>query len=123
MEPQYSYYRLESLGRAAIFVLPWPKAERVSEEVRAFLTEKFGGYTETLPGIFHGAWRNIATIHYDQHIRWEVAFAGKDRIDALCGFISYILQEIDEQCCYLSTGEDAWLVYPNQEPIPLPWKC
>lgn len=109
-------YNLQSLGRMAVFYIPSKKAiEKYYDiKIRDFLLKEFGACTATL-GNFCGWWKSDESgeMHYDEHIEFKVAFAGKERIPILVEFLGRIAKELGEECVYLETGEDAWLVYPK----------
>jgi len=114
-------YRLESLGRMAIFLLPSVKLMQQSspgatfeEVIRGFLLSRYGGFTQTA-GSISGFWRDQAGIeHYGEHREFKVGFVGKERIPELQEFLARIAGEMGEQCVYLETGEDAMLIFPDR---------
>lgn len=109
-------YKLQSLGRMAVFYIPSKKAreKNCDTEIRDFLLKEFGACTATL-GNFCGWWKSDESgeMHYDEHIEFKVAFVGKERIPILASFLAKVAKELNEECIYLETGEDAWLVYPE----------
>jgi hypothetical protein len=114
-------YEKVSLGRMAVFLLPSLKLKlrrqadgrTVEEHVHQFLLSHFDGYTAAT-GNIHGWWRNRGEEHYGEHREFKVAFAGKDRIAVLEGFLADVAVEICEQTIYIETGEDAWLIVPKR---------
>lgn len=111
-----------SLGRMAVFLLPVLKLEthavrgiKLKDAVHGFLLSKFNSYTAQDGHIF-GYWRDPRTDkeHYDVHRTYKVSFEGKDRIPLLEKFLADVATEIEEECIYLETGEDAWLIYPEE---------
>lgn len=109
-------YRLLSLGRMAVFYIPSRKAKEKGHdvEIRDFLLKEFGACTATL-GNFCGWWKSDESekIHYDENIEFKVAFVGKERIPILTSFLAKVAKNLGEECIYLETGEDAWLIYPK----------
>ncbi len=100
-------HRKKSLGRLATFLIPENKNSLVQEEITHFLTDNFDGFSISGPIIgyylkkFDGRYR-----------RYEVGFVGKERIPMLDDFIEMISRKIDEACIIVTTGEDAYLIYP-----------
>lgn len=109
-------HRLVSLGRMAVFYIPSLKAKNIGYEtkIRDFLLEEFGACTASL-GNFCGWWKSSSRkgVCYDEHIEFKVAFVGKERIPLLANFLAKVAKALNEECIYLETGEDAWLVYPG----------
>ena len=111
-------FRVESLGRMAIFLLPSLKLKQKKlgksheEIVHHFLMKHFAGYTASAGNIF-GFWRDDRTHreYYGEHKEYKVSFRGKDRVEMLQEFLSQLAGELNEDCIYLEYGEDAWLVY------------
>lgn len=115
--------RVTSLGRPAHFLLPakkWrefydvqgPNYKCLDQLVYDFLVANYGGYT--VRGPFHGIWKPTTDSSYTQELVMEikVSFEGKDRIPKLQEFLAYLCGLINEECIYLETGEDSWLVHP-----------
>ena len=42
----------------------------------------------------------------------KVSFRGKERIPKLQKFLAEICSVMREECIYLETGENSWLIYP-----------
>lgn len=111
-------FRVESLGRMAVFLLPSLKLKQkkrrqsIEEVVHLFLMKHFAGYTASAGNIF-GYWRDDQNgrEYYGEHKEYKVSFRGKDRVDTLQQFLSQLARDLDEDCIYLEYGEDAWLVY------------
>lgn len=116
--PKKPAFRIDSLGRMAVFLLPSLKLKRkkqgrnVEEIVHQFLLEHFDGYTASAGNIF-GFWRDPKSRRefYGEHKEYKVSFRGRDRVAMLQEFLSRLARELDEDCIYLEYGEDAWLVY------------
>jgi len=109
--------RIESLGRMAVFCIPAEKwnntsyhrdSKLVSELVDEFLTENYNGYN--VRGPIDGKWNG----HQEQMMEIKASFLGKDRIPKLQEFLADLCAFMEEQCIYLETGEDAFLVYPDE---------
>ncbi len=114
-------YRIEDLGRPAIFLLPKKKLKRkvgditVEEDLHKFLVKHFGAYTSsTIPSF--GFWRNAkkATI-FDECREYEVSFMGKERIPVLLKKLAQIAVIIKEKCIYIKAGQYSGLIYPIQK--------
>ena len=120
---QETPYKKESLGRPAKFLLPANKIldPKIREKIRNFLLENFGGYTETSSGVFIGCWKNKENISYDAHVEFRISFLGKERIPVLEQFLAKLARELDEECIYLETGEDAWLIYALKHNVSPAW--
>ena len=111
-------FRVESLGRMAVFLLPSLKLKQKKrgkphdELVHHFLMKHFAGYTASAGNIF-GFWRDEQTgrEYYGEHKEYKVSFRGRDRVEMLQRFLSQLAKELGEDCIYLEYGEDAWLVY------------
>lgn len=110
-------YRKQSLGRMAVFLLPSLKLKsrvrglgQLEQWVHNFLLAHYGGYTVTSGNIF-GYWRASGREFYGEHRLYTVAFLGKQRIPSLERFLARLARSMGEQCIYLETGEDAWLVF------------
>jgi hypothetical protein len=118
-------YRRESLGQMAVFLLPSLKLKQrgldglaVEDQIHRFLIGNFAGYTVETGNIL-GFWKDgQGREHYGEHRLFRVAFAGKDRIPVLEAFLARVATDIGEQSIYLETGEDAWLIYPDDGAAP-----
>lgn len=104
----------------AVFLLPSLKLKQrgpdglaVEDKVHRFLLGNFAGYTVETGNIL-GFWKDHAGHeHYGEHRLFRVAFAGEERMPALEAFLAGVAAEIGERSVYLETGEDAWLIYPD----------
>ena len=113
----------------AVFLLPSLKLKQrgddglaVEDRIHRFLIGNFAGYTVETGNIL-GFWRDQAgREHYGEHRLFRVAFAGESGLPALEAFLAEVAAEIGERSIYLETGEDAWLIYPDdgEEPEPGP---
>lgn len=111
-------YRIENLGRPAVFLLPshklqkeWKGGQTVEEWLRQFLLEQFGGFTSTLIPYF-GFWHGGTNAVYDECRRYEVSFIGPERIPMLLTQLATIARHIEEDCIYFTAGQYACLIYP-----------
>lgn len=113
-------YRKESLGRMAVFLLPSLQLKSrgadgtlLEERIHKFLLANFSAYTAQAGNIF-GYWKDRQGRDvYGEHKVYKVSFEGKDRIAVLETFLAEIAVDMGEECIYLETGEDAWLIYPD----------
>ena len=117
-------YTKQALGKPATFLLPLVKLRRewepgqgkqVAQAVEEYLLAHFGAYTAAAGNIF-GEWRDPKTgkVFYGDHREYSVAFEGKELIPLLERFIATVAVVISEECIYMTTGEDAWLIYPEK---------
>lgn len=112
-------YKIEDLGRPAIFLIPVKKLDieilgrTVEYRLRQFLIEKFGAFTASRIPSF-GFWKNTehAAIS-DECAIYEVSFVGKDKIPVLLRKLAEIAKDIDEECVYFKAGQYSCLVYPE----------
>ncbi len=107
--------RVESLGRPAVFFVPTIKIEGTDteKELEAHLVMHYGGYTKA-SGVFHGCWWNVdLTIISDMHVQYTVAFWGKEKVQPFLDYLGELATKLGEDCIYVETGEDAWLVFPD----------
>jgi len=102
----------ESLGRMAVFLLPLKKLDKsIERRVEQFLLNEYGGFTAR-PIDSTGWWKGAhGELHYDVHREYKASFIGKERIAKLDQFLAELARDMDEECIYVETGEDAWLVY------------
>ena len=113
-------FRLESVGRPALFLLPAEKmasdSSRHAIALSTFLKENFGSYTVQPHGTI-GTWTDPAgKIRRGEHSQYRVSFVGKDRINLLGQYLADLARSIGEESIYLETGEDAWLVRYSDNP-------
>ena len=112
-------YRIEDLGRPAMFLLPSHKlrmamgAATVEENLHQFLSKEFGAFTTaTVP--YFGFWRSANDqVAYDECRLYEVSFVGKERIPFLLEKLAEVAVAIEEECIYFKAGQYACLVYPK----------
>lgn len=117
-------HRRESLGRMATFLMPSLKLKTrladgttVEEYLHTVLMQSFGGYTAGSATLF-GFWRSDdGRDFYGEHREYKVAFEGKERIKELEVVIAAIARSVGEQCIYLETGEDAWLIFAEEHTL------
>ena len=116
--PDPTGYSRVSLGKPAMFLIPSakmydPARGNIAARIHQFLIATFGGYTAATGNIY-GWWiAEGRRLHYGEHRVFTVAFIGKERIPVLERFLADIARELDEDCLYLETGDDAWLIYPE----------
>src|SRR6188768_2628198 len=98
-------FRVESLGRMAVFLLPSLKLKQrkkpggVHEEiVHQFLMKNFGGYTASAGNIF-GFWRDekAGREWYGEHREYKVSFRGRDRLAMLQQFLARLAADLGEE--------------------------
>ena len=113
-------YRIEDLGRPAIFLIPARKLDwqymngRIRDHLHAFLIEHIGAFTTALIPQF-GVWTSAGDrIIYDECCQYEVSFVGKERISLLMRKLAMLARQIEEECIYFKAGEDACLIYPSK---------
>lgn len=115
-------FRVESLGRMAVFLLPSLKLKQrqklgltYEEIVHQFLMKNFGGYTASAGNIF-GFWRDekAGREWYGEHREYKVSFRGRNRVAMLQQFLSKLASDLDEDTIYLEYGEGAWLVHARE---------
>lgn len=111
-------YRIENLGRPAVFLLPSHKLRTevdgmtVEERLHQFLTMHFGAFTTTTVPYF-GFWRSSSQkLVYDECRQYEVSFVGKERIPELLTLLAWIAKVIEEDCLYVKAGQYSCLLYP-----------
>lgn len=115
--------KVVSLGRMAVFYIPATKwsnggytfrSKTIGTLVHEFLIGNYNGYT--VRGPFTGMWRPTKGVQPLQEEVMEVkaSFRGKDRIPKLQKFLAGMCKLMNEECLYLETGEDSWLVYPDE---------
>lgn len=111
-------YTLVDLGRPASFLIPvradkiyTPHGRPVMNDLRDFITDNFGGYTEaTIP--FFGIYRNKMRVFYDRCYCCKVSFAGKEKIPLLLEKLAEVARLLQEQCIYFEAGQYATLIFP-----------
>lgn len=116
--------KVTSLGRPATFYIPADKwhgessrdytfrGKTVQMLTHEFLIGNYNGYS--VRGPFKGYWRpakNVDTTNEDV-MEIKVSFRGKERIPKLQKFLAGMCKLMREECLYLETGEDSWLIYP-----------
>lgn len=108
-------YRIENLGRPAVFLIPSKKIEgtALEKELHQFLIKNFGAFTVRSDFDF-GFWKSEGVIINDHCKEYEVSFAGKDRISLLLKKLTEIVSQIGEECIYVKAGQYAAAVYPKR---------
>lgn len=116
--------KVEFLGRPAHFYLPASKWDERDYTFRGktvrvlmdeFLMANYNGYT--VRGPFKGFWRpsKKADTTNEDVMEIKVSFKGKERIPKLQKFLSGVCKLMKEKCVYLETGEDSFLIYPQEQ--------
>ncbi len=112
-------YRIEDLGRPAVFLLPTRKLQQklgdttVENHLHQFLVEHFSSYTSSLVPSF-GFWKNAQqSIVFDECREYEVSVVGKERIPVLLKKLGEIATIIQEDCLYVKAGQYSGLLYPT----------
>ena len=49
----------------------------------------------------------------DDHVRYEVSFAGKDKVEEFVDFIKVVCYNLQEESIYLTMGENSFLITPK----------
>jgi len=113
-------YREQRLGAAAMFLLPSLKLKspaRVgsSPESRLhdFLMQNFGGYTAQAGNIF-GYWKDeTGADSYGEHRQFTVSLIDDTKLPLLKQHLASLAREMDEQCIWLRTAGETFLIYPT----------
>jgi len=114
-------YREQSLGAPAVFLLPSlklkePARSGSSPESRLhdFLMKNFGGYTAQAGNIF-GYWKDEAGgDSYGEHREFTVSLTDDSKLPLLKRHVASLAREMKEQCIYLRTGNETFLIYPAE---------
>jgi len=113
--------KVESLGRPAHFYIPASKwndpaysfrNKTIDVLIHEFMIGNYNGYT--VRGPYKGNWRphkGVAPV-VESVIEIKVSFKGKDRIPKLQKFLAGMCSLMKEECLYLETGEDSWIIHP-----------
>lgn len=113
---------LVPLGRVAVFYVPAAKmvdpafgregllARDVFER---FFLSNFGGLTHEVSNI-RGQWTSPdgQKVFTDLHERYEVSFAGREKMRIFLAFLSEMCGLLQEESIYLTMGTRSWLVKP-----------
>ena len=112
--------KVESLGRPAHFFIPASKWDNqdftfrgkvIRILIQEFLLANYSGYTFREGDM--GMWRpKYGATYIESVLEVKVAFKGKERIPKLQKFLAGMCKLMREECLYLETGEDSWLIYP-----------
>ncbi len=112
-------YRLEDLGRPAIFLIPTKKLKikigevTVEDGLHGFLTQNFGAYTSSTVPSF-GFWKSSGeAVIFDECREYEVSFLGKEKLPFLLKKLAEIAIIINEDCLYIKAGQYSALLYPE----------
>ena len=121
---------LVPLGRTAVFYVPALKmddsrygqgGQTPTQMFDGFFLQKFGGLTHEESHI-RGEWTSEdgQKVFTDLHQRYEVSFAGKEKLTEFLNFLSEMCQRLQEESIYLTIGTRAWLVKPGKPPGDTP---
>jgi hypothetical protein len=113
---------LVPLGRVAVFYVPAAKmvdpafgreGQLARDILERFFLANFGGLTHEISNI-RGQWTSPdgQKVFTDQHERYEVSFAGREKLRIFLGFLSEMCQLLEEDSIYLTIGTRSWLVRP-----------
>lgn len=113
-------FKLENLGRPAVFLIPSHKLRKeidgqtVEELLQDFLLKEFGAFTSSLIPSF-GVWsaQGRKKPVTDECRQYEVSFVGIDKIRPLLQKLADICRTIQEDCLYFKAGEDTCLIRPQ----------
>lgn len=114
--------KLMHIGQVAVFYVPRMKrfecyhlGQSVHSAIHEFLIENFDAYTVENSGNADGYWRRNKneSLCHDMSARYEVSFAGKDKIPAFVDFLSAICRAMGEEAIYLTMGRNSYLVTPE----------
>ena len=112
-------YRLQDLGRPAMFLIPVKKLKRkigkvsVEERLHKFLVAHFTAYTSSSIPSF-GVWKGSdEKMVRDESRQYKVSFEGKDRLPVLIEELARIATLVEEECIYFEAGQYACLIYPE----------
>lgn len=113
-------YRQQELGRSATFLLPSLKLKRprtdegsLEDRVHTFLMDNFGGYTAAAGNIF-GYWKDESgKSSYGEHRQFTIALVEDSKLPSLKNFLADLSAELNEDCLYLTVGDQVVLIYPE----------
>jgi len=106
-----------SLGKMAVFYLPAKKLKEhpdVQTQLEHTLISEYQGWTKHTEHIVGGYQQGSATVT-DDHVRYEVSFAGKDRVAPFVAMLKQVCRDLEEVSIYLTMGEQSFLVQPKSE--------
>lgn len=114
-------YRIQDLGRRAVFLVPSHRMRKrcggtsVEKLLHEFIKKHIGAWTYTLSPLA-GVWTNeLGEIFYDECREYKVAFLGKKRIPALLEILAAVAKEINEECIYVEAGQYSATIYPTNK--------
>jgi hypothetical protein len=118
-EFQSPEWRLQDLGRPAVFIIPlkalWVRTGEgsIEDELNRFLFANFTAFTSmSIPSF--GVWSGPGqTPVFDESRMYEVSFKGKERIPLLVTELARIARLTGEECIYLKAGQYACLIHPS----------
>ena len=107
-----SHLHLHPIGRMAVFLVPARKlAEHpdIQAALETTLLRTYEGYTKMTQHI-EGHYRMGPEIVRDDHVRYEVSFSGKDRIESFVQMLVDLATDLGEDSLYLTMGDKSYLV-------------
>lgn len=113
-------FKLENLGRPAVFLIPSHKlrqeidGQTAEDLLRDFLLKEFGAFTTSFIPSF-GVWTaqgNKKPVT-DECRQYEVSFVGTDKIRLLVQKLADLCRAMKEDCFYFKAGEDTCLIRPH----------
>lgn len=113
-------YRLQDLGRPAVFIIPVRAlaqqidGETLADDLNRFLADNFGAYTVMTTPNF-GIWRGPGgSLVSDESRIYEVSFKGKENIPLLIKKLVRIAELTGEECIHLKAGQYSCLASPRR---------
>ena len=106
------------LGQIGAVLLPLEKLKQKSprgrafeQEIHDFLLTNFNGYTVS-SGNISGHWKDDQQRdHYGEHREYKVALPHGESAATLEVFLAELAREMGEECIYLETSREIFLVY------------
>jgi hypothetical protein len=95
--------------------VPEKKVGSIKQMLHDFFISNYNAYTFENSEI-QGFWRRDfnSPIFDDRNVKYVVSFDGKDRVCEFIDFLSEVCYFIDEECIYLTMGQESWLVKPSK---------
>ena len=101
------------LGQMAVFYLPAKHLQgEVGVRLDATLIADYQGMTKITQAV-EGHFQMGPTVVKDDHVRYEVAFLGKDRVPEFIALLKQVCRDLGEQSIYVTMGEKAYLIHPK----------
>jgi hypothetical protein len=113
--------QLVHIGQVAVFYFPAKKlyenigGKPTHEFIHEFLIQNYDAYTLERGQSNEGFWRRSkdGVLCHDTNVRYEVSFAGKEKIPAFIDFLSKVCTEANEEAIYLTMGRHSYFVTPK----------